>query len=68
LSSKKVTHAGALDALRNTWVHLNCHDEKNRDQPYYSHFAMRDKPLLLLDIMENQALQTEFAFLSACYT
>lgn len=29
---------------------------------------MRDKPLTLLDIMENDAPQAEFAFLSACHT
>jgi CHAT domain-containing protein len=29
---------------------------------------MRDKPLTLLDIMENHAPQAEFAFLSACHT
>jgi CHAT domain-containing protein len=29
---------------------------------------MREKPLTLLDIMENHAPQAEFAFLSACHT
>jgi CHAT domain-containing protein len=69
LSGDEATQAGALDALRrNTWVHLACHGKQDRDQPYNSRFAMRDKPLTLLDIMENHAPQAEFAFLSACHT
>ncbi|KAG0691633.1 CHAT domain-containing protein, partial [Suillus ampliporus] len=38
------------------------------DQPYNSRFAMRDKPLMLLDIMDNNTPQAEFVFLSACHT
>ncbi|KAG1736166.1 CHAT domain-containing protein [Suillus paluster] len=69
LSGEKATQAGALDALRrNTWVHLACHGKQDREQPYNSRFAMRDKPLTLLDIMENDTPQAEFAFLSACHT
>ncbi|KIK40598.1 hypothetical protein CY34DRAFT_260040 [Suillus luteus UH-Slu-Lm8-n1] len=69
LSGDEATQAGALEALRcNTWVHLACHGKQDRDQPYNSRFAMRDKPLTLLDIMENNAPQAEFAFLSACHT
>ncbi|KAG1741556.1 uncharacterized protein EDB91DRAFT_1248103 [Suillus paluster] len=65
----EATQGGALEALRhNTWVHLACHGKQDHNQPYYSHFAMRDKPLTLLDIMENDAPQAEFAFLSACHT
>ncbi|KAG2034421.1 CHAT domain-containing protein [Suillus americanus] len=63
------TRAGALQALQcNTWVHLACHGKQDHEQPYYSHFAMRDKPLTLLDIMDNNAPHAEFAFLSACHT
>ncbi|KAG1753662.1 CHAT domain-containing protein [Suillus paluster] len=69
LSGGEATQAGALDALqRNTWVHLACHGKQDREQPYNSRFAMRDKPLTLLDIMENDTPQAEFAFLSACHT
>ncbi|KAG0699121.1 CHAT domain-containing protein [Suillus ampliporus] len=69
LSGDAATRTGALDALqRNTWVHLACHGKQDRDQPYNSRFAMRDEPLTLLDIMENDAPQAEFAFLSACHT
>ncbi|KAG1732254.1 CHAT domain-containing protein [Suillus paluster] len=69
ISGHEATQAGALEALRrNTWVHLACHGKQDREQPYNSRFAMRDKPLTLLDIMENNAPQAEFAFLSACHT
>ncbi|KAG1834887.1 CHAT domain-containing protein [Suillus variegatus] len=69
LSGDEATQAGALEALRcNTWVHLACHGKQDQDQPYNSRFAMRDKPLTLLDIMENNAPQAEFAFLSGCHT
>ncbi|KAG0691457.1 CHAT domain-containing protein [Suillus ampliporus] len=68
LSGAAATRASALEALQNnTWVHLACH-ATDREQPYNSHFAMRDQPLTLLDIMENDAPQAEFAFLSACHT
>ncbi|KAG0699095.1 CHAT domain-containing protein [Suillus ampliporus] len=69
VSDSEATQAGALEALRrNTWVHLACHGKQDRQQPYNSRFAMRDKPLTLLDIMENNAPQAEFVFLSACHT
>ncbi|KAG1869918.1 CHAT domain-containing protein [Suillus subluteus] len=69
LSGDDATRAGALNALeRNTWVHLACHGKQDREQPYYSRFAMKDKPLTLLDIMEKDIPHAEFAFLSACHT
>ncbi|KAG1774737.1 CHAT domain-containing protein [Suillus placidus] len=69
LSGDDATRAGALDALQcNTWVHLACHGKQDREQPYYSRFAMRDAPLTLLDIMEKDIPHAEFAFLSACHT
>ncbi|KAG1738607.1 CHAT domain-containing protein [Suillus paluster] len=69
LSGDAATRAGALEALQqNTWVHLACHGKQDREQPYHSRFSMRDKPLTLLDIMENNAPHAEFAFLSACHT
>ncbi|KAG2041183.1 CHAT domain-containing protein [Suillus americanus] len=69
ISGDEATQAGALEALRrNTWVHLACHGTQDQKQPYNSRFAMRDKPLTLLEIMENNSPQAEFAFLSACHT
>ncbi|KAG1841629.1 CHAT domain-containing protein [Suillus tomentosus] len=69
LSGDDATRAGAIDALqRNTWVHLACHGIQDREQPYKSHFDMRDGPFTLLDIMESDTPKAEFAFLSACHS
>ncbi|KAG1737117.1 CHAT domain-containing protein [Suillus paluster] len=69
LSGNEATQAGALEALQcNTWVHLACHGKQDREQPYNSRFAMRDKPPTLLDIMDNNVPEAEFAFLLACHT
>ncbi|KAG1755431.1 CHAT domain-containing protein [Suillus lakei] len=69
LSGDGATQAGALEALQqNTWVHLACHGKQDHEQPYNSRFVMRDKPLTLLDIMENNSPQAEFTFLLACHT
>ncbi|KAG1744322.1 CHAT domain-containing protein [Suillus occidentalis] len=69
ISGDAATRAGALEALEaNTWVHLACHGKQDSDQPYHSHFVMRDEHLTLLDIMERDIPHAEFAFLSACHT
>ncbi|KAG1785462.1 CHAT domain-containing protein [Suillus plorans] len=69
ISGDAATRAGALEALeQNTWVHLACHGKQDPKQPYNSHFVMRDEDLTLLDIMERDIPQAEFAFLSACHT
>ncbi|KAG2122472.1 CHAT domain-containing protein [Suillus clintonianus] len=69
LSGDAATRAGALEALeQNTWVHLACHGKQDHDQPYDSHFVMKDAPLTLLDIMDKDIPHAEFAFLSACHT
>ncbi|KAG2063533.1 hypothetical protein BDR04DRAFT_1037686, partial [Suillus decipiens] len=69
ISGDAATQAGALQALEeNTWVHLACHGKQDPDQPYNSHFVMKDEHLTLLDIMERDAPHAEFAFLSACHT
>ncbi|KAG1738304.1 CHAT domain-containing protein [Suillus occidentalis] len=69
ISGDAATRAGALRALEeNTWVHLACHGKQDPEQPYHSHFVMRDEHLTLLDIMERDIPRAEFAFLSACHT
>ncbi|KAG2086768.1 CHAT domain-containing protein [Suillus discolor] len=69
ISGDAATRAGALSALeQNTWVHLACHGKQDPKQPYDSHFVMKDEHLTLLDIMEKDIPQAEFAFLSACHT
>lgn len=68
LSGDEATQASALEALRcNTWVHLACHGKQDLVHPSNSRFAMSNKPLTLLDIVENNVPQAEFAFLSACH-
>ncbi|KAG1897223.1 CHAT domain-containing protein [Suillus fuscotomentosus] len=69
ISGNEATRAGALEALQqNTCVHLTCHGKQDPEQPYDSHFVMRDEHLTLLNIMEKHIPQAEFAFLSACHT
>ncbi|KAG2062956.1 hypothetical protein BDR04DRAFT_1235616 [Suillus decipiens] len=69
ISGDAATRAGALQGLEeNTWVHLACHGKQDHEQPYNSHFVMKDKPVTLLDIMEKDIPRAEFAFLSACHT
>jgi CHAT domain-containing protein len=68
LSGDEATQASALEALRcNTWVHLACHGKHDLVHPSNSRFAMSNKPLTLLDIVENNVPPAEFAFLSACH-
>ncbi|KAG2139831.1 CHAT domain-containing protein [Suillus bovinus] len=69
VSGNAATRAGTLEALQqNNWVHLACHGKQDPEQPYHSHFVMRDEDLTLLDIMEREIPHAEFAFLSACHT
>ncbi|KAG2362848.1 CHAT domain-containing protein [Suillus spraguei] len=69
ISGDAATRAGALQALEeNNWVHLACHGKQDHEQPYNSHFVMKDEPITLLDIMEKDIPHAEFAFLSACHT
>jgi CHAT domain-containing protein len=69
ISGDAATRASALQGLEeNTWVHLACHGKQDREQPYNSHFVMKDQPITLLDIMEKDIPHAEFAFLSACHT
>ncbi|KAG1884510.1 CHAT domain-containing protein [Suillus fuscotomentosus] len=69
ISGDAATRAGALSTLQqNTWVHLACHGKQDSMQPDNSHFVMRDEHLTLLDIVERDIPQAEFAFLSACHT
>ncbi|KAG2085393.1 CHAT domain-containing protein, partial [Suillus discolor] len=69
ISGDAATRAGAHSTLQqNTWVHLACHEKQDPTQPDNSHFVMRDERLTLLDIVDRDIPQAEFAFLSACHT
>ncbi|KAG2360934.1 CHAT domain-containing protein [Suillus spraguei] len=65
---QKFVPATATPTRAEHWVHLACHGKQDPDQPYNSHFVMRDEHLTLLDIMERDVPHAEFAFLSACHT
>ncbi|KIK76668.1 hypothetical protein PAXRUDRAFT_835271 [Paxillus rubicundulus Ve08.2h10] len=59
----------ATEALRtHAWAHLACHGRQHPSQPFDSSFAMRDRPLTLVDIVRADLSQPDFAFLSACHT
>ncbi|KAG2150202.1 CHAT domain-containing protein [Suillus bovinus] len=69
ITSVDATKSRALCALReHTWFHLACHGTQRFDEPFQSAFLMRDQPLSLLDIVQMDLSQHNFAFLSACET
>ncbi|KAG1811747.1 CHAT domain-containing protein [Suillus subaureus] len=69
LEDSDATVQGVLDALNhNQWLHLACHGMPNRQRPFESSFAMRDRPLMIKDIIRSNWQNPEFAFLSACHT
>ncbi|EJC99004.1 uncharacterized protein FOMMEDRAFT_113608 [Fomitiporia mediterranea MF3/22] len=57
-----------IKALRKTsWVHFACHGRLN-SKPFDSAFKLSDCGLTLLDIVQANLPNAEFAFLSACHT
>ncbi|KIJ60775.1 hypothetical protein HYDPIDRAFT_116834 [Hydnomerulius pinastri MD-312] len=69
LTSSESTKQQALRTLHDhQWFHLSCHGKQVHEEPFNSHFAMRDGPLSLLDIIDADISGHEFAFLSACET
>ncbi|KIJ57702.1 hypothetical protein HYDPIDRAFT_34865, partial [Hydnomerulius pinastri MD-312] len=69
LTSSESTKQQALRTLQDhEWFHLSCHGKQDHREPFKSHFAMRDGPLSLLDIIDADTSGHEFAFLSACET
>jgi CHAT domain-containing protein len=76
-SSRATTLMGAtatpsvvLERLRDhRFVHIICHGLLKPGKPFDSSFKLhQDKRLLLLDIVQSQLLNAEFAFLAACHT
>ncbi|KAG1897890.1 CHAT domain-containing protein, partial [Suillus fuscotomentosus] len=69
LEDGNATIEGAFDALnRDQWLHLACHGMPNRQQPFESSFAMRDRPLMIKDTIRSNWQNPQFAFLTACHT
>ncbi|EJC97613.1 uncharacterized protein FOMMEDRAFT_40844, partial [Fomitiporia mediterranea MF3/22] len=50
-----------------TWIHFACHGHLG-SQPFDSSFKLTDRGLMLLDIIQANVPNAEFAFLSACHT
>lgn len=69
LHGSEATVQQVLSAMSDhTWLHLACHGIQSSDEPYRSHFVLKDGPLYLRDIASAQLQKPEFAFLSACHT
>jgi tetratricopeptide (TPR) repeat protein len=69
LASDASTRDAALRALQtNRWIHFSCHGKQDFETPFNSHLAMADAELSLLDIINADLSNHEFAFLSACQT
>ncbi|KIJ60795.1 hypothetical protein HYDPIDRAFT_32008 [Hydnomerulius pinastri MD-312] len=65
LTSSKSMKQQALRMLQDhQWFHLSCHGKQDHNEPFKSHFAMRDSPLSLLDIIDADISRHKFAFLS----
>ncbi|EJD02896.1 TPR-like protein [Fomitiporia mediterranea MF3/22] len=57
-----------IKALREaTWIHFVCHGHLD-SKPFNSSFNLSDHGLTLLDIIQANIPNAEFAFLSACHT
>ncbi|EJC97606.1 TPR-like protein [Fomitiporia mediterranea MF3/22] len=68
LLNNKTSHKTVIKALRATaWVHFVCHGGLD-PQPFNSSFKVSDRGLTLLDIVQANLPNAEFAFLSACHT
>ncbi|EJD03002.1 uncharacterized protein FOMMEDRAFT_156360 [Fomitiporia mediterranea MF3/22] len=66
--SVKASHDAVIKALRKiTWVHFVCHGSVD-SKPLNSSFKVSDRGLTLLDIIQGNIPNAEFAFLSACHT
>ncbi|KAG8931225.1 hypothetical protein FRC02_003040 [Tulasnella sp. 418] len=69
LVNENGTHDSVIEGLRShRWIHLALHGSQNLHEPFQSHFHLYDKPLTLLDIIQAQLPEAEFAFLSACHS
>ncbi|EJC97783.1 uncharacterized protein FOMMEDRAFT_162602 [Fomitiporia mediterranea MF3/22] len=68
LLSSGASHNAVVEALRKTtWVHFACHGGLD-PKPFDSAFKVSDRGLTLLDIVQANIPNAEFAFLSACHT
>ncbi len=63
------THATVTADLRtHAYAHFACHGGQNLQQPSTGALYLRDKPLTVLDVAEQDLTHAELAYLSACST
>ncbi|KAH8111128.1 TPR-like protein [Phellopilus nigrolimitatus] len=70
LVGEQATREAVIDKFRDhDWVHFACHGQLNREEPFLHAFKLADKDrLTLLDIIQSNLPNAEFAFLSACHS
>ncbi|EJC97710.1 uncharacterized protein FOMMEDRAFT_98279 [Fomitiporia mediterranea MF3/22] len=68
LLDKKASRRTVIENLQTaTWIHFACHGHLGT-KPFDSSFKLSDRGLTLLDIIQANVPNAEFAFLSACHT
>ncbi|EJD06602.1 TPR-like protein [Fomitiporia mediterranea MF3/22] len=68
LLNRRASRRKVMEMLRKvTWIHFACHGHLN-PEPFDSSFKLADRGLTLLDIIQTNVPNAEFAFLSACHT
>ncbi|KAH8105745.1 CHAT domain-containing protein [Phellopilus nigrolimitatus] len=70
LVGEQATREVVIDNFRDhQWVHFACHGKLNPEEPFLHAFRLHDKDrLTLLDIIQSNLPNAEFAFLSACHS
>ncbi|KAH8105734.1 TPR-like protein [Phellopilus nigrolimitatus] len=70
LVREQATRETVIDKFRDyDWVHLACHGHLNPDEPFLHAFQLSGEDrLTLLDIIQSNLPNAEFAFLSACHS
>ncbi|KAH8111138.1 TPR-like protein [Phellopilus nigrolimitatus] len=70
LVREQATREAVIDKFRDHhWVHFACHGHLNHEEPFLHAFQLFDKDrLTLLDIIQSNLPNAEFAFLSACHS
>jgi len=66
--AKATTERVKTEMKAHNWVHFACHGIQDVAEPLESGVHLHDGRLELLEIMRQQILNPDFAFLSACQT
>lgn len=69
LTGPQATRENVLTALRRCgWAHFACHAHADPQAPSTSHLILHDEPLTVADLLREQPVAAELAYLSACST